>query len=116
MDVTGKIDVYHHIVFGGQNSSLILDAVEKLEKHLMTQDEAVAAFKAAADAQLTALDTALDNIAADEKAILDKLKTLGGLSPANQAILDQAVADLTNRVAKTKALADSIPDTPVVEP
>ncbi len=79
----------------------------------MTQDEAIAAFQAASAAEFANLDTALDNIAADEKKILDQLQTLGQLSPENQGKLDNAITALKARVAKTQALADSIPDTEV---
>lgn len=91
----------------------VLAALLRLEQHMATQDESFAAFKAATDANFAEMDANFANIVADETNILNQLKTIGQLSPANQAILDAAVAALTARVAKSKAIADTIPDATV---
>jgi len=106
----------------------VLEKLKKLEELIMAQNESIQALKAAAAEQNAALNAALDqmaqaqaNIAADEQTILAKLNTLGDLTPENQAIVDQVVADFkavaTKSQAQAKAfqdLADSIPETPVV--
>ncbi len=117
MDVTIRVDHYHHFVGKREDALLkeILASVKGLDQHLMTQDESIAAFKASADAQFAAMDANFANILADETNILDQLKTISGLSPANQAILDGALVNLKARVDKSKAIADNVPDT-TVEP
>jgi septation ring formation regulator EzrA len=120
-----RIDVFHHL---GADPRLdqILEKLTALENHMATQDEAVAKIKADMDAQFSALSTSLDaiasaqaNIVADEQNILSQLQTLGELTPANQAILDGIVSDMTTLTGKSQAqatalqaVADSIPDVP----
>lgn len=110
----------------------VLRRVGLLERHMSLQDDKIAAFKASTDAQLAALGVSLDgigsalaNIAADEKAILDKLTVLPAedLSQASQDVLASVLDDLKKVVSKSEAqaaavqsLADSLPDGPMPTP
>ncbi len=96
--------------------------LQEIKEHLMTQAESFAQFKEQNDATLADLGTSLDqsaealtriaaaqtNIAADEQRILEKLNQMGGLTPANQAILDSAIASQQVVATKAKANADAL--------
>jgi len=100
--------------------------LHSIEEKLMTQNESIAALKAANDAlKQTAvagfqqLGDALTNIKADEAAIIAKLGQMGDLSAENQAIVDGVIADaqalaisIQQQADAAKAVADSIPDEP----
>lgn len=96
-------------------------AVAGLETHMSKIiDDKLAAFKASVDAQFAVVNTNLDNIVADEAGLAKQITDLqaqiaadanSDLSPASQALLDQAVTDATAIAARTKATADSVPDT-----
>ncbi len=108
----------------------VLAEISQIKELLMTQDDSIKALKDANDALKTSTDAAfaeqaaaLDNIKADEAAILAKIGGLSDLSPANQAIVDGVVADSKALSAKiqaqsdaVKAVADSIPDSTDPQP
>lgn len=103
-----RLDVYHH--FPPDNT--LLRAIANLEQHMSKQDDAINALQTAFDGFKTDISASLDNISADEANILAQLNALDGLSPANQAKVDQIVADMGALATKTKGIADSIPDVP----
>jgi len=85
---------------------------------MANQTEKIDAFQVSVSDQLTAVNTALDamstsqaDIAADEKALLDKIvelqNTAGDLTPENQAKLDAIVASAQSLSAKSQAQADA---------
>jgi outer membrane scaffolding protein for murein synthesis (MipA/OmpV family) len=96
------------------------------------QTEKIDAFETQVNAKLATLGTALDtiasaqaNIAADEKTLLAEVAAAVApdLTPDNQAKLDGVLTRFTAKVdaavaaaANLQALADSLPDAPVVEP
>ena len=100
-----RIEVYHYF---GPDPRLdqIIAQLGHVEAHLANQDQVIQAFKDAVTAQFTALSASVDtitaaqaNIAADEANILAQLQNLGDLTPANQAVLDGIVSDLTSVVS-----------------
>lgn len=113
--MTLRIDIYHHFCDTDSGIAKLLAGFTQLEKALMKQDEAIQTLKTAFESFKADVNASLDNIAADETAILAKLGTLGDLTPANQEVIDSIVADMGALATKTKALADSIPDAPPVE-
>ena len=119
MSVVLHIDVTHHILFESSPDSRlarILEGVLKLENQMSKQDDSITALAAAFETIKGNMSTSLDNISADEAAILAKLNGLDDLTPANQAKVDSITADFTTLAAKTQAIADSIPDTVVPVP
>ena len=110
----------------GPALAAIQQQLHSIEEKLMTQNESIAALKAANDAlKQTAvagfqqLGDALTNIKADEAAIIAKLGQMGDLSAENQAIVDGVIADaqalaisIQQQADAAKAVADSIPDEP----
>lgn len=125
--MTIRIDVFHHLAADvPKDSSLaqILAGILKLEKQMSKQDDSINALKSAFDgfkadvgATMTSISGSLDNIVADEAAQTAKLDALDGLSPANQAVVDDVIAgmqatsaSLTAVSEKAKGVADSIPD------
>lgn len=82
---------------------------------------AISAFKTAVDQAFAQVNANLDNIQADETALAKQITDLqaqiaaGGssLTPEDQASLDAAVASATALAARTKTIADAVPDTVV---
>lgn len=112
-----EVHHYHHIVPASSGDSKLFEEIVArlvgLEKHMSKQDDASQAFQDQANAKLADLGKALDNISADEAKILADLQAVNAsaeLTPDNQAKLDAVLASLTDRVAKTQAIADSLPD------
>lgn len=84
---------------------------------------AISDFAAATQASFTAISASLDNISADEAALAKMITDLqaqilasGTLSPEDTAAL-AAVTDAANSLAaKTKGIADAVPDAPAPPP
>lgn len=98
----------------------ILSEMKKGNTLLMTIDESIKAFSDKANAALDQANQSLDNIVADEanlnKQIQDLKALLGNetLSPEAQAALDKVATASEALAAKSKSLADAVPDS--VEP
>lgn len=118
-----KLDVYIHNAESDEPGTTLAEKLDRLVtevkrigKLMATQNESIAALKAAVETFKAAVTAGLDNIAKDEAAILAKLATLGDLSPENQAVVDSVVSDLNAVKTRVEELAASIPDETVVEP
>ncbi len=99
----------------GPALSVIQQQLHSIEDKLMTQDDSLKALKdandalkASTDAAFAEEDAALDNIKADINGLVAKLATLGELTPANQAIVDDAVAGAVALAGKVQARADAL--------
>lgn len=92
-----------------------LDAVLEQGKIIMS---ALTEFAATANAALAQANAGLDNIVTDEAGLAKSIQDLkdqiaaGGsnLTPADQAALDSVAATATALAARTKGVADSVPD------
>ena len=79
-------------------------------------------FKAKVDGQFAAINTALDNVTADEAQLQKKIADLAAqiaagqstLTPEDQAALDAVVVEAGQVVARTQAVADAVPDVAAV--
>ncbi len=95
----------------------LLDLVDKGVTILAALDDKLKAFADSANAALAQANSSLDNIVADEANLskqIEDLKALLGsadLTPEQQALLDSVSTAASSMAARTKAMADAVPDT-----
>lgn len=95
--------------------------VEKGTEKIMSK---ITDFAMAVQTQFDTVTGSLDNIVADEANLAKQIQDLkdqiaaGGstLTPTDQAALDLVVTNATALAAKTKSVADNVPDLPTVPP
>ena len=81
-------------------------------------------FATAVEATLVTVNASLDNIVADEANLAKQIQDLkdqiasgaSTLTPADQAALDLAATNSATLAARTKAIADAVPDLPAPPP
>jgi hypothetical protein len=91
--------------------------IEKGTEQIMSK---ITDFQTAVQASFDAVTTSLDNIVTDEANLAKQISDLqaqiaaGGstLTPVDQAALDTLAANATALAAKTKGIADAVPDLP----
>ena len=95
------------------NGTDITDILNKLEAHLVSQDQTISDFKNAVQAQFDALNASLDNVAGDVANLLAQIQTLqanaGELTPANAQTLADIVTAATALATKSSNLAATVP-------
>jgi uncharacterized coiled-coil protein SlyX len=104
-----RIDVYHHSVEARCEVMRRLDALDNkidlsMETIMATLEELNAAF--------ATISSAVDKVSADTENLLAQLAAIppGGLTPEQQAAIDQAVASATAIADRLKAIDDKVPD------
>ena len=94
-------------------------AVVALGELMARVDDKITAFAAQVNDALAQVNTNLENVVADEQALAKQIADLqaqiandpgSDLSPESQALLDGIVTTSASAAAKTKQMADSVPD------
>lgn len=93
--------------------------VDTIKEGVDRMIQQVADFKTKVDAAFASVNTALDNIVTDETGLAKQIQDLKDiiaagpitLDPASQAALDAVSASADALLARTKSIADSVPDT-----
>jgi len=99
---------------------VILQQNQTIRNIMATAKEALEAYLTEDAALKVRLNTALDNVAADEKKILKALEDINNSGstwlPEDQAKLDGAIAGLRGTTERVEALASTIEDAPAPPP
>lgn len=105
-----RLDVYIHF----SQEKEILVKLERLETQMSKADDAITDLGTAFSDFTSKMTAAMDNIVADEQAILAKLNALpaGELSPASEATIQGIKDTLTTMLAREQGIAESIPEPP----
>ncbi len=110
-----KVHVYHHFCTTDPGLAQLLAGVNRLEKLLMNQTEAISKLETAFQGMKTAVADGVANITGDIKGLQDQLTTLTDLTPENQAKVDEMVAGFQSVADQVTALANIVPDKPAAE-
>jgi predicted phage tail protein len=102
----------------------VVEEIRKLRKEVKKVMSKVTDFAAATKETLDQVITSLNNIVIDEANLAKQIQDLkdqianGGssLTPEDQAALDAVTVSATTIAARTKEIADAVPDLPVPPP
>lgn len=117
-----RVDLHHYFHTEAKPPSpnasfehMVLESLSRLEFNAMKKDEAFQAIKAQNDVLrgiatdgFKSIGESLENIKADEARQTEKLNQLDDLSPAQQAIVDEVLADSKTFGEKVQAAADAV--------
>ena len=97
----------------------VFTRLTNLERQMSSITNAITAFKTQVDAAFASITDSLNNIAADEATLSQQIQDLkaqleagGNLSTEDQAALDAVAQSASDLAAKTKQIADTIPEAP----
>lgn len=119
MTLNLKIDSLTVQLLDQQQFQEIINRLTKLQGDIHHMAAAISAFKQAVDQAFAQVNTNLDNIQADEAGLAKQITDLQAqiaagssvLTAEDQAALDATVAAANAVAARTKTIADSVPDT-----
>lgn len=105
--------------FNQKFENQVLSRLDILRQGVDKMLQQIADFKTKVDGAFATVNKGLDNIIADEASQAKQIQDLKALiaagtstlDPASQAALDALSADADALVARTKAIAEAIPDT-----
>lgn len=103
-------------------SGCLYSRLEKLiKKEIRKVMSEITDSSAATLAALAQIGTSLDNVAADEANLAKQIQDLkdqigGGLSPDDKKALQSVLDAATAMAARTKSIADAVPDLPAPPP
>lgn len=88
-----------------------LEAIRLLKKILKKEDQIMATMQELT-AAISAISTEVDKVSADTDNLLNQLANIpvGGLTPEQQAALDEAVTSATAIAARLQVIDDKVPD------
>jgi hypothetical protein len=104
-----RIDVFHHSV---EARCEVMRRLDALDNKIDLSMETIMATLEELNATFATISSAVDKVSADTENLLAQLAAIppGGLTPEQQAAIDQAVASATAIADRLKAIDDKVPD------